>query len=181
MEMMTFSGIFMDPLHPEEEDLHLEDIAHALSMISRANGHFPEVHTVAQHCMECWAEAKARKLSEEIQMFCLLHDGAEAYLGDFIHPVKERMPAYVSAEEKLLQMIYQKFIGRLPDEEEKKIIKEIDHTLLYFEFLHYMGTGCGEPGQGLASTPVFAEMPRQEMERQYLALCRKMMKKREKG
>ena len=89
MEMMTFSGIFMDPLHPEEEDLHLEDIAHALSMISRANGHFPEVHTVAQHCMECWAEAKARKLSEEIQMFCLLHDGAEAYLGDFIHPVKE--------------------------------------------------------------------------------------------
>ena len=30
----------------------------------------------------------------------------------------------------------------------KKIIKEIDHTLLYFEFLHYMGTGCGEAGAG---------------------------------
>lgn len=178
MEIMTYTGIFMDPLCPKEEEICLEDIAHALSMLSRANGHFPEVHTVAQHCMECYAEAKARELSEEMQMFCLLHDGAEAYLGDFIRPVKERMPAYISAEKKLLQMIYRKFIGRLPDEEEEKMIREIDHTLLYFEFLHYMGVGCGDPGRGLSSTPVFKERPRQEMENQYLVLYRELVEKR---
>ena len=172
MNIMTYTGVLMDPLAPNPEQIRLEDIAHALSMISRANGHFPEIHTVAQHCLECADEAKARNLPRDIQLFCLLHDGAEAYLGDFISPVKERMPAYKEAERKLLTMIYVKFAGRVPSAEEKKLVKEIDKTLLYFEFLHYMKTGCGEPGEGLRSSPVFAEMPRQEVESRYLAVYR---------
>ena len=174
MNIMTYTGIFMDPLDPQPEQIRLEDIAHALSMISRANGHFPEIHTVAQHCLECYEEAKARNLSRELQLFCLLHDGAEAYLGDFIHPVKARMPAYIEAEDILLQMIYRKYAGRIPTEEEKRIIKEIDHTLLYYEFLHYMKKGCGEPGEGLRSGPVFAEMPRQEVENKYLEVYQEL-------
>lgn len=174
MSIMTYTGILMDPLDPNSEQIRMEDIAHALSMLSRANGHFPEIHTVAQHCLECANEARARKLSRQIQLFCLLHDGAEAYLGDFISPVKERMPAYKEAERELLTMIYEKFAGRVPSAEEKKLVKEIDKTLLYFEFLHYMGVGCGNPGAGLKSQPVFAEMPRQEVEERYLALYKEL-------
>lgn len=174
MDIMTYTGIFMDPLNPGPEQVRIEDIAHALSMISRANGHFPEVHTVAQHCLECVEEAKARNLSRQIQLFCLLHDGAEAYLGDFIQPVKARMDGYREAENYLLDMIYRKFAGRIPTKEEEKIIKEIDKTLLYFEFLHYMNVGCGEPGAGLKSSPVFEKMPHKEVEERYLKTYREL-------
>lgn len=174
MNIMTYTGLFMDPLAPEPEQVRIEDIAHALSMISRANGHFPEVHTVAQHCLECAAEAKARNLPRQTQLFCLLHDGAEAYLGDFIQPVKARMEGYREAEDHLLDMIYRKFAGRTPSEEEQKAVKEIDKTLLYFEFLHYMGVGCGDPGSGLQSRPVFSEMPRREVEEMYLETYREL-------
>lgn len=174
MNIMTYIGLFMDPLAPEPEQVRIEDIAHALSMISRANGHFPEVHTVAQHCLECAAEAKARNLPRQTQLFCLLHDGAEAYLGDFIQPVKARMEGYREAEDHLLDMIYRKFAGRTPSEAEQKAVKEIDKTLLYFEFLHYMGVGCGNPGAGLQSRPVFSEMPRREVEERYLETYREL-------
>ncbi|MCD8019468.1 MAG: phosphohydrolase [Clostridiales bacterium] len=174
MDIMTYTGIFMDPLDPKPDQIVIEDIAHALSMISRANGHFPEVHTVAQHCIECYNEAKARNLPQQLQLFCLLHDGAEAYLGDFIHPVKARMAGYKETEERLLAMIYEKFAGRVPSEEEEAMVKEIDKTLLYFEFLHYMGVGTGEPGQGLRSVPEFKEMPRQEVEKKFLEIYRRM-------
>lgn len=174
MNIMTYTGLFMDPLAPEPEQVRIEDIAHALSMISRANGHFPEVHTVAQHCLECAVEAKARNLPRQTQLFCLLHDGAEAYLGDFIQPVKARMEGYREAEDHLLNMIYRKFAGRTPSEEEQKAVKEIDKTLLYFEFLHYMGVSCGDPGAGLQSRPVFSEMPRREVEERYLETYREL-------
>ena len=174
MNIMTYTGLFMDPLAPEPEQVRIEDIAHALSMISRANGHFPEVHTVAKHCLECAAEAKARNLPRQTQLFCLLHDGAEAYLGDFIQPVKARMEGYREAEDHLLDMIYRKFAGRTPSEAEQKAVKEIDKTLLYFEFLHYMGVGCGDPGAGLQSRPVFSEMPRREVEERYLETYREL-------
>lgn len=168
MNIMTYTGILMDPLNPEKTQLHIEDIAHSLSLISRANGHFPEIHTVGQHSLECCEEAKARNLSKQMQLFCLMHDGAEAYLGDFISPVKNRMEGYRRAEDYLLAMVYEKFTGRIPTEEEEKIIEEIDHTLLYFEFLHYMGVGCGEPGKGLMSKPEFKEEPHQTVEERFL-------------
>mgnify|MGYP002796835644 CR=1 FL=1 len=169
MNIMTYTGLFMDPLDPKPEQVRMEDIAHALSMICRANGHFPEIHTVAQHCLECVEEARTRKLPRQIQLFCLLHDGAEAYLGDFIQPVKARMEGYREAEDYLLEMIYRKFAGRTPTAAEEKIIKEIDKTLLYYEFLHYMNVGCGEPGEGLKSKPLFQEIPRKKVEEKYLA------------
>lgn len=168
MNIMTYTGILMDPLNPGKDQIVIEDIAHALSLISRANGHFPEIHTVAQHCIECFEEARERDLSKELQMFCLLHDGAEAYLGDFISPLKKRMPGYMEAEDALLSMIYEKFIGRIPTDEEEKMMKEIDHTLLYYEFLHYMGVGVGDKGKGLKSEPIFKEAPRQDVEKRYL-------------
>lgn len=167
-EILTYTGIFIDPIHPEPKQVVIEDIAHALSMICRANGHFPEVHTVAQHCLECYEEAKARGLSRELQLFCLIHDGAEAYLGDFVHPVKMRVKEYEKIEDGLLGVIYKKFVGREPSKEEEQVVKEIDKTLLYFEFLHYMGVECGGPGAGLKSNPVFQEVPRKEIEQRYL-------------
>ena len=170
-DILTYTGITMDPLHPRKEDLKIEDIAHALSMIARANGHFPIRHLVAQHCMECCREAELRGYGTRIQIFCLLHDGAEAYLGDFVSPVKHLMQEYGAAEDQLLDMIYEKFAGDLPSEEEAAIVKELDKTLLYYEFLELMGQPVGDlPRQALLSQPYFGERDWREVEKEDLTL-----------
>ena len=50
-EIMTYTKIMFDPLHPDAERIDMEDIAHALSMLCRANGHFKTFYSVAQHSM----------------------------------------------------------------------------------------------------------------------------------
>ena len=40
-EIMTYTKKMFDPLHPKTELIDIEDIAHALSLLCRADGHFP--------------------------------------------------------------------------------------------------------------------------------------------
>ena len=40
--MTTYTKVQFNTFEPEEDKLRIEDIAHALSMMVRANGHFPE-------------------------------------------------------------------------------------------------------------------------------------------
>ena len=63
----TWSKVKFTPLEPKEEDIHIGDIAHALSLMTRANGHFPEFYSVAQHCIHCYEEATARGLSKRLR------------------------------------------------------------------------------------------------------------------
>ena len=41
----TANKIYFKPLEPEKEKIIIEDIAHALSLMTRANGHFPEFYS----------------------------------------------------------------------------------------------------------------------------------------
>ena len=43
MHITTFSKVQMNPLCPKQEEIRIEDIAHAQSLMTRANGHFPEL------------------------------------------------------------------------------------------------------------------------------------------
>ena len=47
--MKTFSKVNFSPLLPNKDNILIDDIAHALSLMCRANGHFPEFYSVAQH------------------------------------------------------------------------------------------------------------------------------------
>jgi hypothetical protein len=76
-EIMTYTKKLFDPLHPNAERIDIEDIAHALSMLCRANGHFKSFYSVAQHSINCMQEAKARGYSDRIQLACLLHDARD--------------------------------------------------------------------------------------------------------
>ena len=78
--ILTYSGIRFYPLEPVKEDIKIEDIAHSLSLMTRANGHCKHFYSVAQHSINCYKEAKARGYSERVQLGSLLHD--KSYISD---------------------------------------------------------------------------------------------------
>lgn len=49
---------------------------------------------------------------------CLLHDASECYMSDVPTPFKKQLPEYEEREERLLRMIYEKFLGSALTEEE---------------------------------------------------------------
>lgn len=60
----------------------LNDIAHSLSHISLANGHYIYFYSVAHHSINCANEAFARWHSNEVLLGCLFHEASEAYISD---------------------------------------------------------------------------------------------------
>ncbi|MGN0299551.1 MAG: hypothetical protein ACI4C1_10295 [Lachnospiraceae bacterium] len=173
----TFSKIHIDPVNPDADLISIEDIAHALSYMTRANGHFPAFHSVAQHCIECAQEAKERGETARVQLACLLHDASEAYLADITRPVKAVLTQYKAVENQLLHVIYTKYLGGLTSEEEKKV-KEIDDALLYYEFAFFMGEYLSDIAPRLASKPNFTFRQNQsfsEVELEYKMLFHQIM------
>ena len=68
----TYSKIHFTPLEPDPGQISVRDIAHALSLMTRANGHFPEFYSVGQHCLHCAEEARAEGLPQRLILACLL-------------------------------------------------------------------------------------------------------------
>jgi len=104
--ILTFSGRRVNPLDLRPEDISIEDIAHGLACINRFNGHAPLPVSVAQHSvgvsLACH-ELDARQ--------GLLHDAAEAYLGDVTKWLKatSAFAAYREAEDRAQRTIYKVF------------------------------------------------------------------------
>lgn len=129
----TFLKIKFYPLEPVPQDIRIEDIAHALSLMTRANGHFAHFYSVGQHSVNCFHEAKVRGYQKNVQLACLLHDASEAYLSDITRPVKAHLPQYREIEETLQTMIFERF-GLFLTEEEQQEVKSVDDAILYHEF-----------------------------------------------
>ena len=66
--MNTFSGKKFDPMHMNSEDVSLEDLAHALSLLCRGGGHLKYFYSVGQHSINCMKEARARGWSKRVQL-----------------------------------------------------------------------------------------------------------------
>ncbi|TKB57267.1 HD domain-containing protein [Ferrimonas aestuarii] len=134
----TYSGGEFWPLDPREDEIHIKDIAHSLSLLCRANGQFRHFYSVGQHSINCANEAKVRGFSRRVQLACLLHDASEAYLGDVTRPVKAFMPTYLEYESKLQQMIFSVFgLGDLTGDEHLQV-KTVDDALLKLEMAELM-------------------------------------------
>lgn len=137
----TYSGKHFNVLNPEPDDIKLEDIAHALSLICRGNGQVSQFYSVGEHCINCALEAVGRGYSRRVALACLLHDASECYLSDVPHPLKGMLPGYREIEGRLLSCIYRKFLGSDVTEEEEAEIKEIDRDLLAYDLFHLLGEG----------------------------------------
>jgi hypothetical protein len=88
---MTFSGTRVFPFELKEHEVHITDIAHALAMQCRYNGHVNKFYSVAEHCLHISASVLRDTGNVEWSLCGLLHDAGEAYTGDFTRPVKNSM------------------------------------------------------------------------------------------
>ena len=173
-EIMTYTKKMFDPLHPNVELVDIEDIAHALSMLCRANGHFRSFYSVAQHSINCMKEAKARGYSERIQLACLLHDASEAYLSDVTRPVKAELPRYKEIEAPLQETIWNKWLVESLTEEERKQVFDIDDAILVHEFLNLMEAKIADNIPEIYSVPQFAFAGFDSTKQQFLRLFRQL-------
>ncbi len=172
----TISGIMIDPTAPTAEQIQIEDIAHALSMLCRANGHFKDFYSVGQHCIHCAQEAAARGYSFRVQLGCLLHDGSEAYLSDVTRPVKQVLPLYLEIEGPLQNAIWNKWVPELTSEEIRSIF-QIDDELLYNEFLALGDMALVDPIPDLMTKPQFGFIGFQRTKEEYLRLFAELIEK----
>ena len=74
----TYTGRKFYPMDPQPDAIDIKDIAHALSLVCRGNGHVNRFFSVAQHCINCAMEAEARGCSQRVILACLIHDASEA-------------------------------------------------------------------------------------------------------
>lgn len=108
----TWAGVMIDPCLPvAREDVRVDDIAHALSLICRYGGHIPEFYSVADHSLNVLDRLVAMGIDDRrILLMGLLHDAEEAYLGDMPSPIKRRYREYRSHGDRLREQIYAFYI-----------------------------------------------------------------------
>lgn len=87
--IQTLSGRKFDFMCPDTDAVHPLDVAWALSGINRFTGHTRPFYSVAQHCVRV-----SNMVPHELALEGLLHDAAEAYLGDISTPLKNALDIY---------------------------------------------------------------------------------------
>ncbi len=151
MKMRTFSGKLLNLENPEGDDIDITDIAHQLSMQVRFNGACSRFYSNAEHSVNAALIAHSFPDLKVHPLIALLHDAAEAYVGDMISPIKKNDKYFKDIEINILQAIYKRFEVPIPlIVESNNNLKVIDKTLtqiegevlvsgwerLDFEFLH---------------------------------------------
>lgn len=86
--ILTASGLYVEPLNLQAEDVRLSDIAHALSNQCRFSGHTRHFYSVAEHSVRVMDSLRADGASIDVLRWGLLHDASEAYLVDLPRPLK---------------------------------------------------------------------------------------------
>lgn len=94
---------------PQPDEIDIADIAYSLSHTNRWGGHCYPALSVAQHSVMV-ADALLRTGAPQmIQLQGLMHDAAEAYLGDIPTPIKALLPEYMAMELLVTDVIFRRF------------------------------------------------------------------------
>lgn len=102
--ILTHSGKYWFD-DPAREPITIQDLAGPLSRLCRFTGHTRVFYSVAQHSVMV-----AKLLPQRYALRGLLHDGAEAFLGDVSSPLKDRLgEAYRSLERPATAAIFAAF------------------------------------------------------------------------
>jgi hypothetical protein len=131
----TFSGIAFDLRDPQPAMVRLDDIIHSLSLMNRFNGAALFPYSVAQHSLHV-----VSLLPPELRLEGLLHDAAEAYIGDMVSPLKQVMPEYKAVEARISAVVAEVFGLACP---EPRLVKQADLAVLAAEREQVLGPSYG--------------------------------------
>lgn len=116
---------------PDPDDILLTDIAYSLARQYRFNGHVP--CSVAEHSMHV-----ALLAPDSMMLEGLLHDAAEAYVGDVTLPVRNLISGYEEIHDRVERAVAQSFGLDHPWPEE---IDRFDHIATQTEANRAWGNG----------------------------------------
>nr|AKH48391.1 hypothetical protein [uncultured marine virus] len=153
--VVTFTGESFDPFDPDPEKIHIIDIAHQLAGTVRWHGATnwtkdrPAI-TVAEHSVRVAAECPHGCVLEG-----LLHDAAEAYLGDMPRPYRWRFPLFIAAEERLRRVIATRFDAALLI---PQAVQRADDRMCVTEFRDLVDAHSADWIEGLPDAEPFPEL-----------------------
>lgn len=98
--LYTHSGGTIAPFSPLPEQIVIEDIARGLAYRGRWSGQTRRFYSVAEHCVKV-----SDQCSDQYQLWGLLHDAGEAFLGDIPAPLKDSVYFRVPDERGVVQRI----------------------------------------------------------------------------
>ncbi len=137
----TFTGRAVDMLAPAPADIDFADVAHALALINRYDGHTRQPISVAQHCV-MGADALLNETgSARMAALFLLHDAHEAYVGDTGTPVQQALSAIEPECLYALRELRRRFDTAIhaaacldgPSRDEEILLKRMDIRMLRAE------------------------------------------------
>lgn len=103
--IQTYTGKQFRFLEPSPEMIDIRDIAVSLSAITRFLGHTMKPYHVAEHCVHA-----SHLVVDELAIYALLHDAAEAYIGDVPRPLKAMLgPNFADLEFSIMAVIAERF------------------------------------------------------------------------
>jgi len=122
--ILTHSGIKFDVMNPDPDLIRIEDIAYSLARLARFNGHIPNC-SVARHSIHVSLLVPA-----DDAMWGLLHDAAEAYIGDIPAPLKRCLPKFQEIEGRITRAVAERFDMDMPIPE---TVHEADRQACVYE------------------------------------------------
>jgi hypothetical protein len=129
------SGKQFDFLDPHGSDFDIDDIAHGLAHVCRYAGQCRAFYSVAEHSILV-ADTVA-----EFAYEALLHDAAEAFIGDITRPFKQLLPEYKRVEASVEDAIIERFAL---DRQSRDAVKHADLRVLAAEQEQIMAPGCAD-------------------------------------
>jgi uncharacterized protein len=131
--ILTRSGVEFDLLEPTPEMVDVSDISHSLSKIQRFNGHTDVNANVALHSVMTSYAVKDKNL----QLYALMHDAAEAYIGDIASPLKQLLGDRLNKIEEKIERAIFKNLG-VSNKVGSSIIKLADLQCLKWEMNEFL-------------------------------------------
>lgn len=141
---MLASGRRFDLLDPWSSEFDIEDIAHGLANVCRYAGQCRAFYSVAEHSL------LVSQIVNRYAFEALLHDAAEAFIGDITRPLKMLLPDYREIEARIEAAVAERF-GL--DGAAKATIKEADLRVLAAEQQQVMAPGCADWAKEASITP----------------------------
>jgi len=107
----TLTGKYFNLFEPTAEMIDIRDIAAALANKGHFSGLTPAFFSIAQHCVMVCDEFAFWDffIDPKLKLLALLHDAAEAYVGDMIKPLKVRIPQFAEVEDNIMKVICAKY------------------------------------------------------------------------